>query len=56
MKAKKSEIKEFIKKQGKFDEYIIDSFIKYCKDYLEYYKSLEDAYKGFNNNSPIFHE
>lgn len=56
MKAKKSEIKEFIKKQGKFDEYIIDSFIKYCKDYLEHYKSLEDVYKGFNNNSPIFHE
>lgn len=56
MKAKKSEIKEFIKKQGKFDKYIIDSFIKYCKDYLGHYKSLEDAYKGFNNNSPIFHE
>ena len=56
MEVKKSEIKKFIKKQGDFDEYIIDSFIKYCKDYLNYYESLEDAYKEFNDNSPIFHE
>lgn len=57
MKINKSEIKEFIKKQGKFDEYIIDSFIKHCEnDGPDYYKSLEDAYKDFSENSPIFHE
>ena len=57
MKVKKSEIKEFIKKQGDFDKYIIDSFIEhYENDGPNYYKSLEDAYKDFNDNSPIFHE
>lgn len=57
MKAKKSEIKQFLKEYSKFDKYIIDSFIEhYENDGPNYYKSLEDAYKDFNNNSPIFHE